>query len=119
MPISSAALNAIAEYEKYERPKFLKQASEGALFINQKQGKPLTRAGVWKLIEKYGSKAGIEGAHPHLFRHSFATHLIEGGADLRAVQEMLGHADIATTQIYTKIDREYLKEALKTFHPRY
>ena len=74
---------------------------------------------VWNIIQKACAEAGIEQhVHPHMFRHSFATHLLEGGADLRAVQEMLGHADIATTQIYTHIDRDYVKEVHTLFHPR-
>lgn len=79
----------------------------------------LSRMGVWKLINRYTTESGIERkVHPHTFRHSFATHLLEGGADLRAVQEMLGHADISTTQIYTHIDRDYIKQIHKEFHPR-
>ncbi len=93
--------------------------SRDILFLNMR-GTPLSRMGVWKIIQQYVHAAGIKKqVSPHVFRHSFATHLLEGGANLRAVQEMLGHSDISTTQIYTHLDREYLIEQHRTFHPRW
>jgi len=119
VPIGSSAINWIKKYLTKSRPLLQKKMkSENYLFLNSR-GSKLSRMGVWKIVEKYIKESGIEKeAHPHTFRHSFATHLIEGGADLRSVQEMLGHADISTTQIYTHIDREFIKQVHKQFHPR-
>jgi len=119
VPIGHSARQWIEEYQKRSRVHLVKTGkSQDMLFLNVR-GTKLTRDMIRKLVEKYTSAAGIgKKVHPHTFRHSFATHLLEGGADLRAVQEMLGHADISTTQIYTHIDREYLKEVHRTFHPR-
>lgn len=118
VPIGRSAIGAVAVYMRELRPVLERGHGKGILFLNG-QGKPLTRMGAWKILRKYVDQAGIEKAvSPHTLRHSFATHLLEGGADLRAVQEMLGHADIATTQIYTHMDREYLRSVHKQFHPR-
>lgn len=119
IPIGSSAINWIGEYLKKSRPLLLKKSkSENFLFLNSR-GSKLSRMGIWKIIDRYVKEAGIDkDVHPHTFRHSFATHLLEGGADLRAVQEMLGHADISTTQIYTHIDRDYIKQVHKQYHPR-
>lgn len=118
VPIGSSALANIDTYKKEARIHFLKSMETGdILFLNQR-GKPLTRAYIWKMLKETAAIAGIKKSiHPHTLRHSFATHLIEGGADLRAVQEMLGHSDISTTQIYTHIDSAYIKEVHKLFHP--
>jgi integrase/recombinase XerD len=119
VPIGRSARHWIEEYQKQSRIHLTQTGrSQDYLFLNIR-GTKLTRDMVRKLVEKYSLAAGLgKKVHPHTFRHSFATHLLEGGADLRAVQEMLGHADISTTQIYTHIDREYLKEVHRTFHPR-
>ncbi|WP_396204611.1 site-specific tyrosine recombinase XerD [Gemmatimonas sp.] len=118
VPIGRSAIGAVAVYLRELRAVLERGQGKGILFLNG-QGKPLTRMGAWKILRKYVDQAGIEKAvSPHTLRHSFATHLLEGGADLRAVQEMLGHADIATTQIYTHVDREYLRSVHKQFHPR-
>jgi len=119
VPVGRSAVKWINEYLIKSRPMLEKKhKSENFLFLN-KRGTKLSRMGIWKIVDKYVKDAGIKKeVHPHTFRHSFATHLLEGGADLRAVQEMLGHADISTTQIYTHIDREYIKQMHKDFHPR-
>lgn len=118
VPIGRSAIGAVAVYIRELRPFLERGEGKGTLFLNAR-GEPLTRMGAWKILRKYVVMAGIEkSVSPHTLRHSFATHLLEGGADLRAVQEMLGHADIATTQIYTHVDREYLRSVHKQFHPR-
>jgi len=118
VPIGRSAIGAVAVYQRELRPRLERGAGKGALFLNAR-GTPLSRMGAWKILRKYVELAGIaRHVTPHTLRHSFATHLLEGGADLRAVQEMLGHADISTTQIYTHVDREYLRSVHKQFHPR-
>lgn len=119
VPIGRSAVEWVTRYQKDVRIYLAKAGrSHDVLFLNFRGGK-LSRAAIRDMVAKYARAAGIKKEiHPHTLRHSFATHLLEGGADLRAVQEMLGHADISTTQIYTHIDREYLKEVHRTFHPR-
>lgn len=118
VPIGRSAIGAVAVYVRELRPVLERGQGKGLLFLNGR-GKPLTRMGAWTILRKYVEMAGIEKkVSPHTLRHSFATHLLQGGADLRAVQEMLGHADIATTQIYTHVDREYLRSVHRQFHPR-
>ena len=118
VPMGDKAINAIKEYLESGREKFVKTKTESFLFLNN-NGTAMTRQGFWKNIRNYGLISGISGTiSPHVLRHSFATHLLEGGADLRAVQMMLGHADIATTQVYTHVSRKHLSALHKKCHPR-
>jgi integrase/recombinase XerD len=118
VPIGRPAIGAVAIYLRELRPRLERGGGRGILLLNAR-GEPLTRMGAWKVLRKYVTAAGIaKRVTPHTLRHSFATHLLEGGADLRAVQDMLGHADISTTQIYTHVDREYLRSVHRQFHPR-
>jgi integrase/recombinase XerD len=118
VPIGRRALAAVAIYTRELRPTLVRDTPTATLFVNSR-GAPLSRMGAWKLLRKYVDAAGITTrVTPHTLRHSFATHLLEGGADLRAVQDMLGHADIATTQLYTHVDRSYLQQIHQQFHPR-
>jgi integrase/recombinase XerD len=118
VPVGRSAIGAVAVYLRELRPKLEHGEGKGILLLNAR-GKPLTRMGAWKILRGHVDRAGItKHVSPHTLRHSFATHLLEGGADLRAVQEMLGHVDIATTQIYTHVDREYLRQVHRSFHPR-
>lgn len=118
VPIGSLAIESIQHYVDRSRKMLQKKPTENALFLNH-HGKRLSRQGFWKIIKKYAKLASIEvEITPHTLRHSFATHLLENGADLRSVQEMLGHADISTTQIYTHLTKSRLKEVYSKAHPR-
>lgn len=118
VPLGSTAKEKVLEYIERGRPALMGAVPRDVLFLNARGG-PLTRMGFWKILHKYVIQAGItKHTSPHTLRHSFATHLLEGGADIRVLQELLGHSNIATTEIYTHIDREYLKEVHRTFHPR-
>ncbi len=118
VPIGFFAKERVDHYLANGRPRLLKGIVSPYLFV-ARAGKPLTRQGFWKLLKRYAQKAGfVKKITPHSLRHSFASHLLEGGADLRAVQVMLGHVDISTTQIYTHVAREHLKKAYEKFHPR-
>jgi integrase/recombinase XerD len=119
VPFGRPAADWVVRWLEGPRRRLLeKRAPSDRLFLNAR-GTPLSRMGFWKILHGHVEKAGIrKHCSPHTLRHSFATHLLEGGADLRVVQELLGHADIATTQIYTRVDRSYLREVHRTFHPR-
>lgn len=120
VPLGKEAAKWVGQYINGERPSLLKrERSTDALFLNHR-GQPISRKGVWKIVKGYARDARIRKAvSPHTLRHSFATHMLEGGADLRVVQELLGHEDISTTEIYTHLDRSYLKEVHRTYHPRW
>lgn len=118
VPIGIPAVKAVNDYAEYARPHFQSRRSQSALFLNQRGGR-LTRQSCWSIINKYAKRAGLDKViYPHIFRHSFATHMLEAGADLRAIQEMLGHAFISTTQIYTKLSKEDIKAIYYESHPR-
>lgn len=117
-PIGSAAIKAVQDYITGGRPQFIKARTGSELFLSQ-QGRAISRKMVWVMIKEHARRAGIKKPiKPHLLRHSFATHLLEGGADLRAIQEMLGHADISTTQIYTSVQSQRLADEHALYHPR-
>jgi len=118
VPLGSAAIRALRRYLDAVRPGLAQGNSQRAVFLNQRGG-PLSRTSVWSVVKSTVSRAGLtQRVSPHTFRHSCATHLLEGGADLAVVQELLGHADISTTEIYTHVDREYLRAEHRRFHPR-
>jgi len=118
VPVGQQAIAAMKHYLERERPELVTRKSGSHIFLSIR-GKRLTPARVWQIIKAAAARAGLdENVYPHLLRHSFATHLLANGADLRVIQEMLGHADISTTQIYTHVDQRHLKNVHKTFHPR-
>lgn len=118
VPFGSMAIKSLDFYLQEGRPQLARRSEEQALFLNH-HGRRLTRQGFWKIVKHYAKAAAIDAnITPHTLRHSFATHLLENGADLRAVQEMLGHADVSTTQIYTQVTRNRLKEVYQRTHPR-
>lgn len=117
-PVGAAAREALAGYLAHARPVLVRKKSQSFVFLSQ-NGTALTTVRVWQIVKKRAEKAGVgDRVYPHLLRHSFATHLLNNGADLRVIQEMLGHADISTTQIYTQVDQSRLKQVHRRFHPR-
>ncbi|PTH47793.1 site-specific tyrosine recombinase XerD [Staphylococcus arlettae] len=118
VPLGDTVIDYLSTYLETVRPQLLKTTVTNALFLNL-HGKPLSRQGIWKMIKQNGIKANINKTlTPHTMRHSFATHLLENGADLRAVQEMLGHSDISTTQLYTHVSKSQIRKMYNEFHPR-
>jgi integrase/recombinase XerD len=118
VPVGRKACEAIANYVTNERPKFVKRRSGSEVFLSTR-GTRLTTTRIWQIVKTHAKRSGLEAnVYPHLLRHSFATHLLSNGADLRIIQEMLGHADISTTQVYTHVDQQRLKAVHRQFHPR-
>ncbi len=118
VPMGAQALHWMRLYLRTARPRFVKRADPGTLFLNR-SGRPLSRQSLWGLLKKSARRAGVRAAvSPHTLRHSFASHLLERGADLRSVQAMLGHADISTTQIYTHLSSSAVRDMYRKFHPR-
>jgi len=118
VPVGRKACEALASYLSTERPKLVKRRSSSEIFLSER-GTKLTTARIWQIVKKHARQSGLEtNIYPHLLRHSFATHLLGNGADLRIIQEMLGHADISTTQVYTHVDQQRLKAVHRQFHPR-
>ena len=118
MPVGRTSLKKVDDYLSLSRPNLIKDKSSEYLFVTRR-GSNFTRQGFWKLVKNYSNKVGIEKSiSPHTIRHSFATHLLENGADLRTIQMLLGHSDISTTQIYTHVEGKRLKEIHQKFHPR-
>lgn len=118
VPLTGASVRSLRTYLRDARPALAGKRVSDQVFLNRRGGK-LSRMGLWGILNGHARAAGLErGFHPHMLRHSFATHLLEGGADLRVIQELLGHASVTTTQIYTQVDRGFLQEVHRRFHPR-
>ncbi len=123
VPMGTPAIKALDQYLSECRPMLItaeraaERRDQGRLFLSR-TGRPIERVRVWQIVKHCAKQAGLDKVHPHMLRHSFATHLLAGGADLRIVQDLLGHADITTTQIYTHVDRSKLRETIKKLHPR-
>ncbi|MBS0660183.1 MAG: tyrosine recombinase [Verrucomicrobia bacterium] len=119
VPVGRSARTALEKYLREARPQLVRQRTGSEVFLSRKTGQKLTTHRAWELVRDAAKRAGIETPiHPHLLRHSFATHLLGGGADLRVIQEMLGHADVSTTEIYTHVDQSRLRAVHRKFHPR-